>query len=206
MRLHTSVLLLAVSSLAFGQAPQKGIEVSDLDRKVDPCTDFFEYSNGAWRAANPIPASMDRWSRRWKAGEDSKDLLKNLLEEVSAQKGAARGSVEQLIGDHYAACMDVSSINQLGLKPIQPLLAEISVMKSKADLERMIRRFHDLGIPVPFGLAGSPDNHQPTQTIADLYASGLGLPDRDYYFKLEPRFVEARAKYKAHVANMFKLT
>ena len=205
MRLFTAVLLLAVSSLAFGQASQKGIEVSDLDRKVDPCTDFFEYSNGAWRAANPIPASMDRWSRRWKAGEDSKTLLKDLLDEVSAQKGAPQGSVEQLIGDHYAACMDVASINKLRATPIQPLLNEISVMKSKADLQRMIRRFHDLAIPVPFGLTGSPDNHQPTETIADLYASGLGLPDRDYYFKLEPRFVETRARYKAHVANMFKL-
>jgi endothelin-converting enzyme/putative endopeptidase len=206
MRFLAAVLLVVLCSLAaLGQTPQKGIEVSDLDRKVDPCTDFFEYSNGAWRAANPIPASMDRWSRRWKAGEDSKDLLKNLLDEVSAQKGAAKGSVEQLIGDHYAACVDESSINKLGAKPIQPLLDEISVMKSKGDLERMIRRFHDLAIPVPFGLTGSPDNHEPTQVIADLYASGLGLPDRDYYFKLEPRFVETRAKYKAHVAAMFKL-
>src|SRR5574341_2670695 len=205
MRLHTAVLLLAVSSLAFGQAPQKGIEVSDLDRKVDPCTDFFEYSNGAWRAANPIPASMDRWSRRWKAGEDSKTLLKDLLDGVSRQRRAAQGSVEQLIGDHYAACMDEARINQLGMKPIAPLMAEIGALKTKADVERMIRRFHDLNIDVPFGFTGSPDNHQPTQTIADIYASGLGLPDRDYYFKTEPRFVETRAKYKEHVANMFKL-
>ena len=205
MRFLAAVLLLAASSLAFGQASQKGIEVSDLDRSVDPCNDFFEFSNGAWRAANPIPASMSRWSRRWQAGEQSKDLLKNLLEEVSQQRGAAKGSVEQLIGDHYAACMDQPSINKLGAKPIQPLLDEISVMKSKVDLQRMIHRFHDLAIPVPLGLTGSPDNHEPTQVIADLYASGLGLPDRDYYFKLEPRFVETRAKYKAHVAAMFKL-
>ena len=205
MRRLTAVLLLAASSLAFGQTPQKGIEVSDLDRKVDPCNDFFEYSNGAWRAANPIPASMSRWSRRWQAGEQSKDRLKDLLEEVSHQRGAAPGSVEQLIGDHYAACMDQPRINQAGLAPIQPLLNQISVMKNRTDLQRMIRRFHDLASPVPFGLTGSPDNHQPTQTIADLYAGGLGLPDRDYYFKMEPRFVETRAKYKEHVAAMFKL-
>src|SRR5574341_2650624 len=140
MRLHTAVVLRAVSSLAFGQAPQKGIEVSDLDRKVDPCTDFFEYSNGAWRAANPIPASMDRWSRRWQAGEDSKTLLKDLLDDVSKQRGARKGSVEQLIGDHYAACMDEARINQLGMKPIAPLMAEIGALKTKADVERMIRR------------------------------------------------------------------
>ena len=205
MRLLTAVLLLAVTSLAFGQTAQKGVEVGDLKRSVDPCADFFDYANGSWRAANPIPASMSRWSRRWQAGEMSKDRLKDLLEEVSHQRGAAKGSVEQLIGDHYAACMDEARINKLGLKPVAPLLAEISAMKSKAELQRMTRRFHDLAIPVPFGFTGSPDNHQPTQVIADIFASGLGLPDRDYYFKTEDRFKETREKYKAHVAAMFKL-
>jgi putative endopeptidase len=51
----------------------KGIETADLDRKADPCTDFYEFANGAWRAQHPIPAFMDRWSRRWEAGETNKD-------------------------------------------------------------------------------------------------------------------------------------
>jgi putative endopeptidase len=57
----------------------------------------------------------------------------------------------------------------------------------------------------PSGLASTPDNHNPSQVIADIYASGLGLPDRDYYLKSEPRFQDARAKYRVHVANMFQL-
>ena len=207
MRRLCVVLLFALCSLPlFGQSSQlKSIVVSDMDRKVEPCDDFYEYANGAWRAANPIPASMQRWSRRWKSGEDNKEQLKVILDEAAAGKGYAPGSVEQLIGDFYGACMDEARIDQLGMKPAEPLLREIDAMKARADVEKMIRRLHDIGVNVPFGIYSSPDNHQPTRTIADVYAAGLGLPDRDYYFKPEPRFVEAREKYQAYITQMFKL-
>jgi putative endopeptidase len=198
------LLTLVCSVAAFGQK-QVGIETSDLDRKADPCTDFFEYSNGAWRANNPIPSTMDRWSRRWAAGESNKDQLRVILDEASAKKDQPKGSVGQLIGDYYGACMDDSRVNQAGAKPIKPMLAEIDAMKDQADLQRMIIRLQTLGIQVPFALNSAPDNHNPTQVIANVQASGLGLPDRDYYFKTEPRFKEARDQYMVHLTNMFKL-
>jgi len=198
------LLTLLCSAAAFGQK-QVGIETSDLDRKADPCTDFFEYSNGAWRTNNPIPSTMDRWSRRWAAGESNKDQLRVILDEASAKRDQPKGSVGQLIGDYYSACMDESRVNQAGAKPIKPMLAEIDAMKDQADLQRMIIRLQNLGIQVPFGLNSAPDNHNPTQVIANVQASGLGLPDRDYYFKTEPRFKEARDQYMVHLTNMFKL-
>ena len=70
---------------------------------------------------------------------------------------------------------------------------------------KRIGQFHEIGIAVPFGLTASSDNHDPTRVIADVYASGLGLPDRDYYLKPEPRFKEAREKYRLHVAHVFEL-
>ncbi len=80
MRIVVALCALLCASCALGQT-QQGIELGDLDKKANPCTDFFEYSNGAWRASNPIPASMDRWSRRWAAGEANKDQLRTILEE-----------------------------------------------------------------------------------------------------------------------------
>src|SRR3954468_1742889 len=115
-----ALLLLPLSAAALAQAPQKGIEVSDLNRSVDPCTDFFEYSNGTWRADNPMPASMVRWSRRWQAGETAKEQLKTILDDVSAKKDWPKGSVEQLISDHYGSCMDEARANKLGATPIKP--------------------------------------------------------------------------------------
>jgi len=195
--------VLACASLAAQN--QQGIQVGDIDKKADPCTDFFEYSNGAWRANNPIPASMDRWSRRWQAGETNKEKLRSILDDASAKTDQPKGSVNQLIGDFYAACMDSPAIDKLGATPVKPLLADIEGISDQTGLQKMITRLQSFGMAVPFGLSAASDPHNPTQVIADISAGGLGLPDRDYYVKPEDRFQKARAEYLVHVANMFKL-
>ena len=187
------------------EAAAEGVYASDLDRSADPCTDFYEFVNGAWRAANPIPASMTRWSRRWQAGEGAKERLKDILDEASARRDWPAGSVEQQIGDFYGACMDEGRADQLGAAPMKPLLAEIAAIRDRAGLQRMIARLHELSINVPFGVGSDPDLHSPTDVIAWVTAGGLGLPDRDYYVKPEPRFAEARKRYLAHVEQMLAL-
>jgi putative endopeptidase len=203
--MRTIKLLLIVYACSLVLFAQHAVQLTDLDRKADPCTDFAQYANGTWHAQNPIPAYMDRWSRRWQAGEEAKEQLKGILDQVSQRTDWPKGSVEQLIGDYYGSCMDEAKINKAGLAPAEPVLKEIDALKTRDDMQRMILRLHELRVFVPFGLIAQPDNHNPGQTIADVFASGLGLPDRDYYLKTEPRFQEAREKYLVHVANMFKL-
>jgi putative endopeptidase len=200
-----ALCLISLLAAAPPETPQRGVEASDIDRGADPCVDFFAYANGTWRASNPIPPSMPRWSRRWAAGEATKDQLRQILDETSSAANPAKGSVEQLVGDFYGACMDEAQANRLGAKPLEPLLRDIEGLKTAADVERMIARFHEIAIAVPFGLAGNSDNHNPSDVIAHIYASGLGMPDRDYYLKTEPRFQEAREEYLAHVAAISRL-
>jgi putative endopeptidase len=200
-----AIVLVCVSPSAAQTSDQHGIQTGDLDKKCDPCVDFAQFANGSWHAQNPIPGYMDRWSRRWQAGEEAKDHLKVILDDVSGRTDWPKGSVEQLIGDYYSSCMDEGRIDKLGLSPAEPMLGKIREMKSTEDLQRMILSFHEQGIFVPFGLVSQPDNHNPAETIATVFASGLGLPDRDYYLKPESRFQEAREMYRVHVANMFKL-
>src|SRR5580658_2402108 len=196
-------LLLPTGLLA--QQALQGIEVADLDKKADPCTDFYQYSNGTWRAENPIPASMDRWSRRWAAGEANKDQLKQILDAISAKPEQPKGSVDQLIGDFYSACTNLAAVNQAGVKPLQPLLAEVDGVHDRSSLVAAIIALQAVNIEAPFAFGSSPDIHAPENVIADIGASGLGLPDRDYYLKPEQRFADARAEYLVHVQKMFQL-
>jgi len=176
-----------------------------MNQNVSACEDFFEFANGGWRAANPIPASMTRWSRRWAAGETTKDKLKEILDEVSSKK-YAKGSVEQLTGDFYSTCTDEAQANKLGIKPIQSVLIDIESIKTKEQLQAMMAQFRSMGVSGAFGFGGGPDTRNPNNVIAQIGAGGLGLPNRDYYLKPDDRFKEAREKYIAHVAKMFELS
>src|SRR5579863_587876 len=200
------VLFISCAPLALSQPSSlHGIDLTDLDRKATPCDDFFEFANGTWRANNPIPASMTRWSKRWQAGESSKDKLREILEAAAADKSAAPGSNEQIIGDYYGACMDESRVNARGMDPVKPWLAKIDGARDIAALQGVMAEMHDILVQVPFAFGSQQDPHKPSWVLADFGASGLGLPDRDYYLKTEPRFKDAREKYVVHVAAMFKL-
>lgn len=204
MRIVRLSLALFLTLPLFGQL--HSIYVEDMDKNADACTNFFDYSNGAWRSAHPIPKEMNRWSRRWAAGEQNKDQLRTILDEEMKRTDWAKGSVDQQISDFYRSCMDEATVNRLGTQPIKPLLADIDKLKTRPELQAMIARLSDMQLFTPFGMRSTPDNHNPSQVIATIFATGLGLPDRDYYFKEDKRFVETRAKYLEHVAKMFELT
>ena len=137
--LRALMVFLLLFSTAWGQL--KGIAVADMDTGVLACDDFYNYANGKWRAQNPIPASMSRWSRRWQAGEMAKDRLRQILEDVAIKvpkDDYAAGSVDRLVSDFYATCKDEELADKTGITPISPLLAKIDSAKNKADIERMI--------------------------------------------------------------------
>jgi putative endopeptidase len=139
MRIFKALLpVLLLSQLMLAQtAALHGIDVTDLDRKVDPCTDFYEFANGTWRANHTIPATMVRWSKRWESGETTKDKLKEVLEAAERDQAAAKGSTDQIIGDYYDACMDESKVNAHGIEPLKKWFAAIDAVKDNGGLPMM---------------------------------------------------------------------
>lgn len=181
----------------------RGALIEDLDRSADPCVDFFQFANGTWRKQHPIPASQPKWSRRWESGEVNKEKLKQLLEDVAAQH--ATSGTAQIVGDFYGACMDEAAADAAGATPLAGALADIDAIKTRADVIKMFATLHFMGVDVGFRFGAQQDPHAPEHVIADVGPGGLGLPDRDYYLKPDKRFVEARAKYAAHVDKLFAL-
>jgi putative endopeptidase len=207
MNRMSGIILLAMATTCGAQnGVLKGIETGDLNRSVQPCDNFFDFSNGTWRQKNPIPSSMDRWSRRWQAGEVNKDQLRKILDEVSAKPNQSKGSTAQLTGDFYAACINQKEVDAAGLTPLKKYLDQIEAIHDPESLEAEIRGLQAIGLPVPFYFAGAPDLHAPTETVGEVGAAGLGLPDRDYYVKSEKRFADARAEYLIYVAKIFTLS
>jgi putative endopeptidase len=212
--MHNSFVLAA--SVVFGAAaplaaqatsplaPQ-GVHADDLNRHVEACTDFYEFANGNWRAQNPIPASLPRWSRRVAAHESNWHRQQSVLEEVSHRSDWPAGSVEQLVGDHYASCMDETAVDAAGLAPLAPLLTEIDAIRNVGDVQRIIRRLHELAVPAPFTTNGEADFHNGNDFIENILPGALGLPDRDYYVSSEPRYADARAQYRVHLVKLLNL-
>ena len=177
-----------------------------MDRSVDPCTDFFRYSCGAWLKKNPIPPDQASWDVYSKLSQDNQRFLWGILDQAS-KPAAGRSLVETEIGDYFNACMDESTVEKAGAAPLKPGLDEIAALKSTRDLPAYLGREHlnIAGSHMLFGFGSNQDFADSSRIIAFASAGGLGLPDRDYYVKTDAKSQETRQKYVEHMQKMFEL-
>jgi putative endopeptidase len=181
------------------------LDVSSMDKSVDPCVDFYQYSCGGWQQKNPIPPDQTSWGVYGKLYQDNLNFLRGILEQSAATKGQ-RDTVTQEIGDFYAACMDEPAVEKLGLSALKPQLAAIAQLKSSRELAPVVARMQlDLGGAVLFGSSARQDPDNSEQQIAGVDQGGIGLPDRDYYTKDDPKSKETRERYLQHVQKIFEL-
>jgi endothelin-converting enzyme/putative endopeptidase len=182
------------------------LEPAFLDRAADPCVDFYRFACGNWSKLNPIPPDQPRWEVYGKLQNDNRRYLWGILEEVS-KPTPGRTPNEQKIGDYFAACMDEAAVEKAGAAPLGPRLSEIAALKNVAGLAPLVGRLHleSSGDGMLFGFGSAQDFADSSRVIAYASAGGLGLPDRDYYVKTDPKSVEIRARYLAHVARMLSL-
>jgi putative endopeptidase len=176
-----------------------GIEIDALDRKIDPCSDFYQFACGGWIAKNPVPADRRSYGRFAELQERNFTVLRRILEAPGAEGDRKKAA------DFYAACMDETTIEASGLTPIGPDLATIDEILNPDDLPVLIAHLHAFGVPVLFRFGAQTDLEDAANAIANVDQAGLGLPDRDYYLKTDQRSIELRDKYVAVIQKELTL-
>jgi endothelin-converting enzyme/putative endopeptidase len=206
MRFTLSAWLALLSIPTVTLAQLQGVAAENIDRSVSPCADFDAYANGQWRATHPMPAIQTTWAIRVVTQDQTRARLRSIAEEDAAKSSTVpRNSPAQLTGDFYSACMDEARIDALGLKPLDPILKEIDGIREVPALGAEIVHLEAIQIEAPVHIEATQDLHDTTRMIAEIGIGGLGMPDRDYYLRDEPRFKEAREKYRAYMQRMMVL-
>jgi endothelin-converting enzyme/putative endopeptidase len=205
-----ALLVFAFASLSFAQTGAStsvsGVQFSPdmLDKSIDPCTDFYAYACSKWQAQNPIPSDRPSWGRFNELQDRGEILVRGILEKYSSDD-PKRAPLEQKIGDYYYSCMDEGAIEKAGTKPLESTFERVAALKSKDELARETVQLHRDGVTAFFEFGSQPDFKDAGQVISAAEQGGLGLPDRDYYFKDDEKSVEIRKQYLAHVQKMFQL-
>ncbi|HTL99414.1 MAG TPA: M13 family metallopeptidase [Holophagaceae bacterium] len=187
-------------------APVKhGIDPANMDTSVKPCDDFYDYANGGWLKRTEMPADKSRFGAFNELIDHNRGILHDILVDTSAKKDWKRGSIEQKVGDYYAAAMDEAAIEKLGAKPVQGDLALAASLKSGEDLPAVLAKLHDRGFGGGFRFGVGQDDKDSTKYISGFNQAGLGMPDRDYYLKDDERSKKVRVAYEEHVGRTFQL-
>jgi endothelin-converting enzyme/putative endopeptidase len=181
-----------------------GLDTELIDTTADPCVDFFQYSCGNFPKLYPIPNDRSNYGTGSIIGDYTEYTLHAMLEKAAAG-GANRTPNEQKIGDFYAACLNTDVINRQGLKPLQPELDRIARLKSKKELPSLLAHYQLINVTAFLSFGEQQDFKDARKQIAAVDQGGLGLPERDYYFRTGEVPEKTRKQYVEHITNMLKL-
>ncbi len=208
------VVLCACSGPASQDTNAHGLDVTGMDLSVQPGDDFFSFANGTWVKTTEIPADRSSWGNFQILADLANRRLAGLIQGLDASKPAT-GSETAKIADYYASYADTNGIDAKGLAPIKPELDAVAAIADKTALAQALgeslrtdvdalnnTNFHTAHL---FGLWVAPSFSDPTKNQGYLMQGGLGLPDRDYYLKTDPKMVDVQTRYRQHIAAVLKL-
>ncbi len=172
----------------------------NLDTTVKPGEDIFMYANGGWIKANLIPAEESQWGISNLVVEENTRRLKEISERA-ATENAAKGSASQKIGDFWLTAMDTIKIEKEGIKPLQPYLDKISAVKDTKSILAVFAELDQIGVkgPVNFGVGQDAKNSE--LNSLQMWQTGIGLPEREYYFKSDSSTMNIRTAYLKNIIN-----
>jgi putative endopeptidase len=203
---YFSLALLAAGACQRTSMPTtKRVVITGIDVSKKPGDDFFTYANGIWNDTAQIPPSQTGVGSYSFLNYPQRIRLQGILDSVSTSRNPA-GSIEQKVGDFYASGMDTSAINKRGYEPIKPLLARIDAVTDIASLLKLVADEQKAGNGSIIGFYVGPDDKQSTINIAQFGQTGIGLPERAYYFKTDSATISIQNAYKNYLTRLFDLT
>ncbi len=182
-----------------------GINLADIDTTSNPVTDFFQYANGGWIKANPIPADQTRWGSFNILAENNKKHLREIAEEMAKKSDSKKGSPEQLVSDFYYSAMDTLNIEKQGAAPIKADMESIDKIADMKGILMMVAKMQMMDASPMFSFGAGQDPKNSEVVVPQLYQGGLSLPDRDYYLKTDDRSKMIRDEFGKHIVKMFQL-
>ncbi len=183
----------------------KDLTLANINSSIKPGDNFYLFANGKWYDTATILPSESRAGAGVEMYYRLKNNIKSILKTTSAAKAAA-GTVQQKVGDLYASGMDTATIEAAGYKPVKPLLNEIANIADARGIITFAARQTAAGNPLLMGIYVGADEKNSSRNIAVFYQAGLGLPDRDYYFKNDAATEKITAAYKNYCSTLFALT
>ncbi|MDE2261035.1 MAG: M13 family metallopeptidase [Gammaproteobacteria bacterium] len=210
MRLHRFALLgmmlgLSGAALAAGTTVDAdSLHPGWLDTHASPAQSFYQFANGGWQKSHPIPAAYSTWGTFNILQVRNETIIRQLIQDA-AKAHAPDGSAAQKVGDFYASGMDEQLIDRLGIGPLSPELDGIAGIRNLSDLQREVAQLQMIGVDAMFGIGEMQDFKDSSRVIGVAGQGGIGLPDRDYYLKQDPKFKQIRAEYVAHLTRTFQL-
>ncbi|MBV1774243.1 M13 family metallopeptidase [Burkholderiaceae bacterium DAT-1] len=177
------------------------LDNQSMDRTANPCQDFYQYACGGWIKNNPIPSDKSSWSVYGKLAHENQRYLWGILDSLSKQT-EGRTVSQQKIGDYFGACMDESGIEKRGLAPAQSMLDQVAGLKDRQVLPALLATLHGRGVSGFFNFGSEQDYTNSDNVIAGVGAGGIGLPERDFYLKTDPKSKALRLKYIQHIERV----
>jgi len=202
--LATLLSILCIFNNASAQK-KNFVDVAGIDRSVKPGDNFFRYVNGRWYDTARIADDQSGVGSYSFMNIPQKLLLQKILDSVSKAKNTM-GSVEQKVGDFYASGMDMATINRLGYQPIKQTLVRVDAINSTPSLMKFIAAELKTGNGSVISFGISPDNKNSGINMAHVYQTGIGLPEKAYYFNTDSSTLRIQQAYKKYVRTLFQLT
>lgn len=206
MKLKSILLALALtaSSALYAQELPSGLSRANMNTKVKPGNDFFEYAAGGWMKAHPLTPEYSRYTQFEELSELNTKQLQSLIEEY-AKGQYPQGSLQQKIGALYRLANDSVRLNREGYAPLKNNLALVRGIKDKKQYEMVAYALTRAGVQTMFGFYAGADIKDARVNLLDISQSGLSMGNRDLYLDSDAATLKIRNAYKDYVVKLFTM-